>query len=175
MLPSCGVCRIQSLAGQRSRFKAIDSAPFLQYVSGPSSNCLASIIGVGTPLILRNKQFFLHHFSLLLLYKFPRTIFSLTVETHFVACLLRLRRPEFDSQLLFLKLHVSGGRKIPIVFKSSHLFSSFLLSRLKVRGVQLVSQRKTLKIHQHFTTLKLNTFSKCDKACIVRCQTDNIT
>lgn len=81
------VC-VQSLAGERSRFKAIDSAPFLQYVSGPSSNCLASIIGVGTPLILRNTQFFSSPFFLLLHYKSPRrTIFSLTVETHFVACL----------------------------------------------------------------------------------------
>jgi hypothetical protein len=64
-----GVSRVTTLTRGPGRLKHSDSAPVLQYGSGPSSDFLAKILGVDTALFLCNTLFYfllsslLHHTS----------------------------------------------------------------------------------------------------------------
>lgn len=82
------------------------SAPFLQYSSGTSFDFLAKIVGVHNPL-------------------FPwKTQFYFTISSLWLHILLKC------STSIFLNCHVchgNRGRQISFIFKSLHLFFSFLI------------------------------------------------
>jgi hypothetical protein len=73
------------------------------------------------------------------------TVWTTQVQTLFLITI-------FKMALQAIKFHS--------LLKSLHLLISFLHSHLKMRGVQLVSQHESLRVHQYFTTVKLYTLSE---------------
>jgi hypothetical protein len=127
-----------------------DSAPVLQYGSGPFCDFLAKIFGVHTPPFLWKMQFYFPLSSLLLHTFVKCSIFILSAIAQVVVYFLTvwLIHVTFSSSFLNYRVyHGYGGHQVYLFLGLCiYLFSFFLYSHSKERGTQFVSQRVMTEI-----------------------------
>jgi hypothetical protein len=123
--------RQTTLTRGSGRFIAPDSALVLQYGSGPSSDFLAKILDINTPLFLLNTQFhFLgfHYYFKCLIKEGTLMLFK---TAQLIACLPMVRATQIWFPMSFpflitMSIMALEAIKFNLLFKSLHLFIFYL-------------------------------------------------